>query len=307
MSREDALKTTNAIGKRFLSSRLEIEAVCLGGSLSSGGTADDISDIDLFVYIDLDVLPTVDWMKEAMAAVSLEAWDSRRRDGLLESRTYIDGRDANIKFFLYKRLHEFSYAKPCLDEVYIEELHSYHNFTGITEREGRIQKVLTQVRRRRASDVLAICRRALETYGKAMSGAIKQAVFRNGHLAQAALNFSQAIQALLVIAYGQAGVYPSPIKWRATPEHLMTLPRGIEIVTALADWEDCSLSLGVNHSLRVLRSLEEAIAGSYDKEPWASCKDDTWWRQTYLLELGHLPKNFSEAFTEYGQTGCSRP
>jgi hypothetical protein len=260
----------------------------LGGGLTYRDWVDDTSDLDLFCYVDGGLPDIMSWVRDVAGGLTVH--QPRDRGSLLEFRQHVGpvdpetgvGKfDANIKAFSIDTMRRYAFGRVSMDEITLEELHSYSKFQVLVDPRGEMTQLLDEFNGRQRANVTILADMALETYGKELSGAIKQRLFRDdmsGSSMQPMFTklVGDSVSALVCLAYLQTGEYPAPFKWRYHQEFLERLPNGLEIHDLLQQWSHNPHALDPDQALPLIRNLEEQVA-DYTAPPWEKHSHDKWW------------------------------
>lgn len=287
--RDEAMATARQMAEQIGDTFHDVLGICLGGSLAEQDhQQDDVSDIDLFAFWSGSRLP-------AMADFD-RAWRERGRSpsALLRRRSYfIEQRhrgieiDVDVKYMTMARVETFAAQDPNLDELYLEKFHALQRYQVLYDPTGAVAALLEAVRGRFANDVEKLADYALETYGKLVYSTVKQG-FRRSEREAAAYCAAGAAQALVKIAYLQAGECPPPYKWIASESRLATIRTGLDVRSGL---QRLTRSLGgtVEDWLAALYEMEVSVARDYAAPPWSRFGLDRWWWHDYAPLAGEPP------------------
>lgn len=251
---------------------VDIDAIALGGSLSSNSVIDRSSDIDLFVYVAGPQL-TQDDMATVFGAKPGEV---RTRTFLREWRTEIAGFDSNVKLFAADYLVGWATRQPQLDNHYLEEVESYDKFLIMASAEGsKVTAAISDLHSRKPGIVAELADVALERYGKSVFWAVYQWIER-GDAEAASFACHDAINSLLCLAHLLGGRLPSSLKWRGSCRPFEQAYEGIrELLSEYLTGEG-----DVARRLQLLRAMEEVLRSKVrerSSSPWRLHVEEWWW------------------------------
>jgi hypothetical protein len=232
-------------------------------------------DIDLYAFCQQDVLDHIPHALDILQGAGVRL-AFRVRSTFVEAH-YLPATlpEIDLKVMGWDTVDAILMAPPNLDELYLEKMHSLHNYKIIVDEAGEGRHRIDHARRRRPADIQTLLPYAFESYLKHAWGVAKQGLQRHQPLIGASLAH-RALGFLVIIEYLLNGFYPPPFKWRMHESELSVLRRG-RVILDVANWLEVMappmLDLYVHH----LRGLETQIFCDPGMRMVRGTAPDGWW------------------------------
>jgi len=233
------------------------------------------SDIDIYAFCQQDVFGHIPHALDMLQGAGVRSI-FRERSAFVEAH-YLPATlpEIDLKVMRWDTVDAILTAPPNLDELYLEKMHSLHNYKIIVDEADEGRHRIDHARRRRLADIETLLPYAFESYLKHAWGVAKQGLQRHQPLIGASLAH-RALDLLVIIEYLLNGFYPPPFKWRMHESELSVLRRGgviRDIANLLEVMTRPALDLYVQH----LRRLEAQIFGDPGMRKVPGAAPDGWW------------------------------